>query len=190
MILLVVNFKNLINSFLTKSIFTSFALLIIRVFVGSLLIHHGFEKLNNIQNFAEAFLIPIHIPFPIMSAYFASVCEIAGSWFLILGFFTRLGAAGISLTIGGAIYHAIYTSGFNIYLLELLLLYEASILTILLIGPGNYSLDNLISIAFKNDAGMKDELKKDKIKSINISNKFFVSLVEVLNPRIFDNTQK
>ena len=180
----------MISSFLIKPIFTSLALLLIRVFVGSLLIHHGFEKLNNIENFAEAFLRPIHIPFPIMSAYFASACEIIGSWLLILGLFTRFGAVGISLTIGGAIYHAIYTSGFNIYLLELLLLYEASVLTILLIGPGNYSLDNLISIAFKKDVVNNNESKKEKIKSIKISNKFLLSLLESLNPSIFENTQK
>ena len=108
----------------------------------------------------------------------------------MLGLFTRFGAVGISLTIGGAIYHAIYTSGFNIYLLELLLLYEASVLTILLIGPGNYSLDNLISIAFKKDVVNNNESKNEKIKSIKISNKFLVSLLETLNPTIFENIQK
>tara|TARA_Y100001968_G_scaffold331726_1_gene387412 strand:+ start:4040 stop:4501 length:462 start_codon:yes stop_codon:yes gene_type:complete len=153
------------------------------------LIHHGFEKLNNIQNFAEAFLRPINIPFPIMSAYFASACEIIGSWLLIIGFFTRLGAIGISLTIGGAIYHAIYTSGLNIYLLELLLLYEASCLSILFLGPGYYSIDHLISIALSKDFENNEKLKSKKNKSINISNKFLASLIETVNPGVFDDTQ-
>ena len=180
----------MISTFLIQSIFTNFALLIIRVFVGSLLIHHGFEKLNNIENFAEAFLRPIHIPFPILSAYFASACEIIGSWLLIIGLFTRIGAIGISLTIGGAIYHAIYTSGFNIYLLELLLLYEASVLSILLIGPGNFSLDYLISIALSKDEDIDKPSKIDEVKSINISNKLLLNLVQILNPSLFDKTQK
>lgn len=159
--------------------------MILRVFVGSLLIHHGFEKLNNIQNFADAFLRPIHIPFPIISAYFASACEIIGSWLLILGFFTRFGAIGISLTIGGAIYHAIYTSGLNIYLLELLLLYEACCVSILLIGPGDYSIDNLISMGFEKDDEINEKLNSDNIKSIEISNRFLVNILEYLNPSLF-----
>ncbi len=160
--------------------------MILRVFVGSLLIHHGFEKLNNIENFAEAFLRPIHIPFPIMSAYFASACEILGSWLLILGLFTRLGAIGISITIGGAIYHAIYTSGLNIYLLELLLLYESSCLSIILLGPGNYSIDNLISIIFNRGMPIAKSYESEHFKSITISNQLLIKLLQVVRPNIFE----
>ena len=63
---------------------------------------------------------------------------------LILGLGTRLGATAIIGTMSVAIYHAIVTSGFNIYLLELLALYFASAFSIILLGPGMFSADYLI----------------------------------------------
>ena len=98
----------------------SFGLLILRISIGTMLIHHGYEKTTDIQNFADAFVRPIGLPFPIFSSYIAAYSEIYGSWLLIVGLFTRLGALAIIGTITVAIYHAIVTAGFNIYLLELL----------------------------------------------------------------------
>ena len=72
-----------------------------------LLIHHGYEKLANIENFAEAFVKPLHLPFPIALSYVAAASEILGSWLLITGFMTRVGALAIAGTISVAIYHAI-----------------------------------------------------------------------------------
>jgi putative oxidoreductase len=109
-----------------------------------LLIHHGYEKLNNIENFADAFVRPLHLPFPILLSYTAAFSEIVGSWMLITGFVTRLGALAIMGTVSVAIYHAIMTSGFNIYLLELLGLYWGGAVCILLNGGGMFALDYLI----------------------------------------------
>ena len=50
-----------------------------------------------------------------------------------------------------AIYHALVTSGFNIFLLELLLLYFASATSIALTGPGNFSLDEVIIRILKSE---------------------------------------
>ena len=115
------------------------------------MIHHGFEKLNDINNFADAFVRPLHLPFPVTLSYLAAVSEIGGSWLLILGLATRLGASAILATMSVAIYHALVTSGFNIYLLELLLLYFASAFSIILLGPGVFSADYLIKIIFKSN---------------------------------------
>ena len=54
-------------------------------------------------------------------------------------------------TISVAIYHALVTSGFNIFLLELLLLYFASATSIALTGPGNFSLDEVIIRILKSE---------------------------------------
>tara|TARA_R100000734_G_C3302329_1_gene92866 strand:+ start:121 stop:513 length:393 start_codon:yes stop_codon:yes gene_type:complete len=113
-----------------------------------LLIHHGFEKLNDIENFADAFVRPLHLPFPIFLSYIAAFSEIAGSWALIVGLGARLGALSIVGTMSIAIYHAIMTSGFNIYLLELLGLYWGGALCVLLCGPGMFSVDHLIKSSF------------------------------------------
>ena len=97
----------------------SLGFLALRLCVGVLLIHHGYEKLGNIENFADAFVRPLHLPFPIFLSYVAAYSEIIGSWLLITGLLTRLGALAIMGTISVAIYHAIMTSGFNIYLFSL-----------------------------------------------------------------------
>ena len=140
----------MLSSILYKSIYKDLAILILRVFTGALLIHHGFEKLNDINNFADAFVRPLHLPFPITLSYVAAFSEIVGSWSLIIGLGTRLGASAILGTMSVAIYHALVTSGFNIYLLELLALYFASAISILMVGPGKFSADYLINEIFIN----------------------------------------
>tara|TARA_Y100001968_G_scaffold319999_1_gene352331 strand:- start:358 stop:912 length:555 start_codon:yes stop_codon:yes gene_type:complete len=135
----------LLKTIFYKPIFKDFAFLVLRVFTGALLIHHGFEKTNDITNFADAFVRPLHLPFPIALSYIAAYSEIVGSWLLILGLGTRLGAVAILGTMSVAIYHAIITSGFNIYLLELLALYFAAAFSIILLGPGRFSADYLIN---------------------------------------------
>ena len=111
--------------------------------------HHGYEKLNNIESFADAFVRPLHLPFPILLSYVAAFSEIVGSWLLITGLATRLGALAILGTISVAIYHAISTAGFNIYLLELLGLYWGGAFCILLNGGGLFALDHLIVLRLK-----------------------------------------
>ena len=122
----------------------SFGLLILRISIGTMLIHHGYEKTADIQNFADAFVRPIGIPFPILSSYIAAYSEIYGSWLVIVGLFTRFAALSIVGTIGVAIYHAIVTAGFNIYLLELLILYMGGSLCILLLGSGDFAIDRFL----------------------------------------------
>ena len=122
----------------------SFGLLILRISIGTMLIHHGYEKTADIQNFADAFVRPIGIPFPILASYIAAYSEIYGSWLLIAGLLTRFAALSIVGTIGVAIYHAIVTAGFNIYLLELLVLYMGGALCILLLGGGDFAIDRFL----------------------------------------------
>ena len=109
-----------------------------------MLIHHGYEKTADIQNFADAFVRPIGLPFPILSSYIAAYSEIYGSWLVIVGLFTRFASLSIVGTIGVAIYHAIVTAGFNIYLLELLILYMGGSLCILLLGSGDFAIDRFL----------------------------------------------
>ena len=129
----------------------------------TVLIHHGFEKLANIENFADAFVRPLHIPFPIFFSYVAAFSEIGGSWLLILGLATRFGALAIVGTISVAIYHALVTSGFNIFLLELLLLYFASATSIALTGPGDFSIDEVIIRVLRSESN--DEDVQESVKS-------------------------
>ena len=141
----------MIRSFVTKPFLENFGLLALRVITGSLLIHHGYEKLAGIDNFADAFVRPLHLPFPVTLSYVAAFSEIIGSWLLITGLLTRLGAVAVVGTISVAIYHAVLTAGFNIYLLELLGLYFAAALAVICTGPGLFSIDELIVRRFEPD---------------------------------------
>ena len=123
----------------------SAGLLILRIAVGIMLIHHGYEKLTNIDNFADAFVRPLHLPFPIVLSYAAAFSEVVGSWLLITGFATRIGGLLIASTASVGIYHALMTTGFNIYLLELLVLYLGGALCITLTGGGMFAIDELIN---------------------------------------------
>ena len=122
----------------------SLGLLILRLSIGTMLIHHGYDKTADINNFADAFVRPIGIPFPILASYIAAYSEIYGSWLVIAGLFTRFASLSIVGTIGVAIYHAIVTAGFNIYLLELLILYMGGALCILCYGGGDFAIDRLL----------------------------------------------
>ncbi|HCX53085.1 MAG TPA: DoxX family protein, partial [Synechococcus sp. UBA9887] len=100
----------MIRAVLTRPFLADLGLLLLRVFTGSLLIHHGYEKLANIENFADAFVRPLHLPFPILLSYVAAFSEVIGSWLLITGLLTRFGALAVAGTISVAIYHAIITA--------------------------------------------------------------------------------
>ena len=63
----------------------SFGLLILRICIGAMLIHHGYEKLENIPNFANAFVKPLGLPFPEFFSYVAALFRdsrklVANNW--------------------------------------------------------------------------------------------------------------
>ena len=159
----------MLRSIATQPFLSDFGLLILRVFTGTLLIHHGYEKLANIENFADAFVRPLHLPFPILLSYIAAFSEVIGSWLLITGFLTRLGALAIMGTISVAIYHAIITAGFNIYLLELLGLYFAAAFTILAMGPGLFAIDELLVRRFSPELEREQSGSVDTVVSDGVA---------------------
>ena len=153
-----------IRAILSRPIASDLGLLVLRVFTGALLIHHGYEKLANIENFADAFVRPLHLPFPILLSYVAAFSEVIGSWLLITGLLTRMGALAVAGTISVAIYHAIVTAGFNIYLLELLGLYFAAAVAVLACGPGIFSIDELIARRLEPDMQFSAERNSEVVR--------------------------
>ncbi|WP_254969390.1 DoxX family protein [Cyanobium sp. CH-040] len=131
----------LFRYFLRPGVLPSAGLLLLRVALGLMMIHHGQDKLANPELFATNYVVPLHLPFPLLMAHLAGYAEIFGSWCLILGLFTPLGALALSGTMLVAAYHHILTSGFNIYVLELVVLYLGGSAAILLMGPGRFSFD-------------------------------------------------
>jgi len=119
----------------------SIGLLILRLSIGLMMLHHGHEKLADPQQFASTYVASLHLPFPLVFAYAAGFSELIGSWLVILGFFTPLGALALSSTMAVAAFQHILTAGLNIYVLELVVLYLGGSLAILMVGPGRFSFD-------------------------------------------------
>ena len=126
---------------LTPGWLASVGLLALRLAVGVMMIHHGQDKLADPQSFATNYVAALHLPFPLVMAYAAGYAEIIGSWLVIFGLFTPLGALALSGTMAVAGYHHILTSGLNIYVLELVVLYLGGSVGLLLLGPGRISFD-------------------------------------------------
>lgn len=122
-------------------LFGSIGLLLLRVSVGVMMVHHGHEKLADPQQFADTYVASLHLPFPLFFAYAAGFSELIGSWLVILGFLTPLGALALTGTMAVAAYQHILTAGLNIYVLELVVLYLGGSLGILFNGPGLFSVD-------------------------------------------------
>jgi len=139
------NLQPVLKSYLLKQNYiASIGLLLLRIAVGVMMIHHGQEKLADPQQFADTYVASLHLPFPLFFAYAAGLSELIGSWLLIFGVFAPLGALAITGTMAVAAYQHILTGGFNIYVLELVALYLGSSIALLLTGPGLFSLDALL----------------------------------------------
>ena len=115
------------------------------------MIHHGQEKLADRQQFANTYVASLHLPFPLFFAYAAGCSELIGSWLVILGLLTPLGALALSGTMTVAAYQHISTAGFNIYVLELVLLYLGGSLALLFNGPGRFSFEAAMVPALLDD---------------------------------------
>lgn len=139
------NLQPVLKSYLLKQNYiASTGLLLLRIAVGLMMIHHGQEKLADPQQFADTYVASLHLPFPLFFAYAAGLSELIGSWLLIFGVFAPLGALAITGTMAVAAFQHILTGGFNIYVLELVALYLGGSIALLLTGPGLFSLDALL----------------------------------------------
>jgi putative oxidoreductase len=153
-------------------VLASVGLLLLRLSIGVMMIHHGQEKLADPQQFANTYVASLHLPFPLFFAYMAGLSEVIGSWLVILGLLTPLGALALCSTMAVAAYQHILTAGLNIYVLELVVLYLGGSLALLLIGPGRFSFD----------AGMAAELIADSTQAAPDRSIESPSLVAALAP--------
>lgn len=119
--------------------------LIVRVAVGSLMIHNGFSKLADVQGFADHVINLIGLPFPIFFTYCAAYTEIVASILLILGLFTRFSAIALFFTMLVAIYFHLKGEGWKVAPLETASLYALTYLLFAVKGSGQFAIDALLS---------------------------------------------
>lgn len=119
-------------------------LAVLRVVVGLVFLVHGYQKLfvMGISGTTE-FFTQIGAPLPGISAPLVSVLEFGGGIALILGLFTPVIAALLTLDMLGAILLVHLPAGFSVaeggY--EFVLTLLAASLALALTGPGAYALD-------------------------------------------------
>lgn len=119
----------------------SVALLILRVTVGVLMAHHGYQKLNKFSEIEPNFIEFLGLSKSI-SLGLAVFAEFFCSLFLIAGLFTRFAIVPLVIAMGVAAFKAhsgdIFGAG------ETAFLYFAIYITLFLKGAGQYSADKFL----------------------------------------------
>jgi putative oxidoreductase len=117
-----------------------------RITVGWVFMWSGWGKLNNLPQITENF-ISWGIPFPQVLTPFVAGVEFFGGIFLLLGFFTRISAGALGVTMIVAIKSAKWAT---VDSLETLLGFDeteylALFLWLAIAGPGRASLDHVLA---------------------------------------------
>ncbi|RZM79039.1 DoxX family protein [Leptolyngbya iicbica] len=120
-------------------------LAILRVTLGVMMVHNGFDKLADIESFARAYVEYLGLPFPIFLSYVAAYTEVIAAPLVAMGLFTRFASLGLFGTMCVAMYHHISVAGLSLPYLELSAIYAASFFYFLVNGAGLYSFDALIA---------------------------------------------
>ena len=118
-------------------------LLILRVSLAAFMMTHGLPKLEMLLSGSGAqFADPIGLS-GTFSLALALIGEVGGSALVLLGLCTRVAALPtvVTMLVAAFIVHA--SDPFAVK--EIALLYLAGFLTVLVMGPGRYSMDCLIS---------------------------------------------
>lgn len=118
---------------------------ILRVVVGVMMMHNGFDKLADIESFSKAYVEFLGLPFPIFLSYVAAFTEVIGAPLVALGLLTRPAALGLFSTMCVAMYHHVKVAGLSLPYLELSAIYAACFLFFLVNGAGLFSTDALIA---------------------------------------------
>ena len=122
-------------------------LTILRIVLGIVFVMHGGQKLfvYGMEGVAGGFA-QMGVPMPSITGPLVALVEFFGGLALLTGLLSRLAAVGLIVVMLGAIFIAHISAGFfapNGYEFPLTLV--AGLAAIALIGPGEYSLDAMIS---------------------------------------------
>lgn len=120
-----------------------FALLLFRVFLGIVMMTHGYPKLQKLMAGGNIEFMDFLGLGPAISLVLVVFAEFVCSIFLILGLFTRWMLIPLIITMLVAVFGVHINDSFG--KMELGLLYLVGYIVLMIIGPGRYSIDGLIS---------------------------------------------
>ena len=131
-----------LTNLLLSSNGSDIALLLLRIFVGIMMLTHGVAKIENFSALKANFPDPVGLGAG-FSLLLITCAEVGCSLLVIVGLVTRL--AVIPLIVGMCVAAFLTFPGFTMAASELALLY----LTLLIAGPGEYSLDELLRMTLR-----------------------------------------
>lgn len=115
--------------------------LLLRITLGVLMMHHGYQKLINFGTLKNNFVSilgmgsTVSLTMDVFAEFFCAL-------FILIGLFTRLAAIPLIIAMGVALYKAHNMDVFNQG--EMASLYLAGFTLLLLTGPGRVSVDSMI----------------------------------------------
>ena len=119
----------------------SFALLLLRLSLGGLMIPHGFKKLMSFAAKSASFSDPFHIGGP-ASMSLTIFAEFFCALFVLVGLMTRLATIPLIIAMSVAVFYSHHSQVFGDG--EHAALYLAGYIALLFAGPGKISVDRLI----------------------------------------------
>ncbi len=116
-------------------------LLLFRVLAGAGMTYHGTLKIfgGKMESFTHS-VAQMGLPMPEFFAWAAALSEFAGGVFIVLGFYTRPAAFFVFVTMMTAVFIRHAPDPFSVK--ELALAYGAAAASLLLTGPGHFSVDS------------------------------------------------
>lgn len=133
--------KKFLSTAYSENAFNLASLLLRLAFGLIICINHGFPKLMHFSNQQAIFFDPFHIGHK-WSLILVLFAEIFCGLLLVLGLFTRF--AALVLVIELAVAAFLFHKGQSLANHELALLYLTAFTSILLVGPGRFSVDGLM----------------------------------------------
>jgi len=133
--------KFILYGFPLKDSSLSAALLLLRVGIALMIMTHGWAKIQGFETFSQGFPDPIGLGSQ-LSLILAIGAEFFAAIFVIAGLLTRLSIIPMAFTMIIAAFVTHAADPFQVR--EMALLYLLVFVALFLLGPGKYSLDNLL----------------------------------------------
>lgn len=132
--------------FSNKNILNDFALLILRLFMGSTFLVYAIKKIQNFDTYVVLFSDKLDLPFPLLNLYLVIFIEGIGGILLILGFLSRLTSIPLIFTMLVAMFTLNINNGFpaSKFGVEINLAYISILFIIFALGSGKYSFDKKV----------------------------------------------